>query len=548
MKVREITLTNVMRHESTKLVFPDRGIVVVTGANGAGKSSIIEAVSVGLWGQSLRKTPVWKRNAKGSIVSLVEVGREALLVKRSRSKSKELLDFSSIHASQTYDTKTKAQEALAAVVGTHARWRRTHAFSSQDAAHFTLATDAERKRLLEDILGLERFDAAHAAASRDRRQLEKELVQLESVEALTAERVRAVKVRLEDALEAARQIPASLPTTLPDLEKIEKRLKAKRGELAELDEAIQELSTELRLRTGRIEAADAQAEHVGGMEHCEVCGQPVGEPHQARLRRHAAAVRAENAATVSELTEALKSRRERRVAAQTRANELVDEKSAAARAVADAQARANARARAEDRVRTLRQDLEDAHDRHDEARAKVAEARASLAVLTAAERVLSLTGVRSYLLGQALAGIEEIANAWLARLVSSELTLTLKPYAEKANGGIKDAISLEVEGAGEGYGYAASSGGERRRIDIALLLALGEVAEAAVGISTGTMFFDEVFDALDDEGVSTAIEVLAELAKDRCVVVISHNSTLVAKLPWVRRWTVAAGTVEEKRA
>ena len=33
-------------------------------------------------------------------------------------------------------------------------------FSAQDAAHFTNATDGERKRLLEQLLGLDKFDVA----------------------------------------------------------------------------------------------------------------------------------------------------------------------------------------------------------------------------------------------------------------------------------------------------------------------------------------------------------------------------------------------------
>lgn len=547
MKVREITLTNVMRHETTKLVFPERGIVVVEGANGAGKSSIVEAVSVGLWGQSLRKTPVWQRAAtKGSIVSLVDVGRESVLVKRTRSKSKVQLAFSTMHVEQTFDTKTKAQDALSAIVGTHARWRRTHAFSSQDASHFTLATDAERKRLLEDILGLERFDAAHSAAAADRKQHERDLRDIETREALAAERVRSTKVRLEDALEDARQIPASLPTPLLDVEKLEKQMKAKRGEVANLDEAIQDYAADLRLRTAAIDAAEAQAEAVGGIDVCAVCGQDVQEAHQDRLRRHASAVRAENDAEVVRLTEALQGARTRRTEAQEALAALAHARGQAAAAVNDAKDRLERKKRADARVLSLRQDLEDAHDKLDEAREALEAAQARREVLLAAERVLSLAGVRSYLLGQALSGIEDIANTWLARLVSSDLTLQLKPYSEKATGGIKDSISLEIEGAGDGYGYAAASGGERRRIDIALLLALGEVAEAAVGISTGTMFFDEVFDALDDDGVASAVEVLTELAQDRCVVVISHNKALSARLPWVRCWTVADGVVKER--
>jgi DNA repair exonuclease SbcCD ATPase subunit len=148
-----------------------------------------------------------------------------------------------------------------------------------------------------------------------------------------------------------------------------------------------------------------------------------------------------------------------------------------------------------------------------------------------AEQVLGLRGVRAHVLGKALGGIEQVANGWLARIAGPGLRLHLSAYTEKKTGGVSDAISLEVDGAGGGHGYRGASGGERRRCDIALLLALAEVAGAAHGLKPGLILFDEVFDALDDDGVDTVCEVLGELAATRQVVVISHNDRLVARLP-----------------
>ena len=158
------------------------------------------------------------------------------------------------------------------------------------------------------------------------------------------------------------------------------------------------------------------------------------------------------------------------------------------------------------------------------------EAQTEAGILAACERVLGLKGVRAHVLGKALSGVEAVANSWLVRIAGSGLVLSLKPYSEKKSGGTKEAISLEVEGAGGGYGYKASSGGERRRIDVAILLALADIAGAAHGIEGGTLFFDEVFDSLDADGVERVIDALQDLAKDRAVLVISHNPDFVARL------------------
>jgi DNA repair exonuclease SbcCD ATPase subunit len=156
---------------------------------------------------------------------------------------------------------------------------------------------------------------------------------------------------------------------------------------------------------------------------------------------------------------------------------------------------------------------------------------AEMAVLSTVEGVLGLKGVRAHVLSRALGGVEAVANSWLARIAGEGLRLRLKPYAEKADGGISDAISLEVEGAGGGEGYRAASTGERRRIDVALLLALSEVAAAAVGERPGTLWADEVFDGLDEVGVHAVCCALDALSAERAVVVITHNPLLSALLP-----------------
>ena len=156
--------------------------------------------------------------------------------------------------------------------------------------------------------------------------------------------------------------------------------------------------------------------------------------------------------------------------------------------------------------------------------------------------------MRAQVLGKALGGIEAVANRWLAEIAGPGFSLELRPYTEKKTGGVNDKISLEVHGAGGGYGYRASSGGERRRIDVALLLALAEVASAALGDETGTLWFDEVFDTLDADGVEAVGRTLEELAAERVVVVISHSQTLAAELRPALRLLADEGRIEAVRA
>ena len=150
--------------------------------------------------------------------------------------------------------------------------------------------------------------------------------------------------------------------------------------------------------------------------------------------------------------------------------------------------------------------------------------------MEAVETVLGLRGVRAQIVSRALAGLQEVANARLARLFEADVRLSLSPTTERASGQVVDAIALGVFGIGGNLGYKAVSSGQRRRVDVALVLALADVSDAALGRKPGTVWFDEVFDTLDAQGVSSTSEILLEMSRTRPVVVISHNPDLVAAL------------------
>lgn len=170
------------------------------------------------------------------------------------------------------------------------------------------------------------------------------------------------------------------------------------------------------------------------------------------------------------------------------------------------------------------QQLEGLREQQTELESQTHAKQDQLAIAKDAAKVLSTRGVRAHILDGLIQAIQDEANLWLEMICGDRLRLELKAFGEKADGGRKEAVSFNVEGAGGGYGYKAASGGERRRIDIAVTLALALVSEVASGYEGSTIFLDEPLDALDCEGIEATVDALVELAKDRCVVVIAHES------------------------
>jgi DNA repair exonuclease SbcCD ATPase subunit len=582
---------------------PETGLVVVTGDNGSGKSTLIEVVCHALWGKSLRGKTAWRDVKGGSRAGVVLSDGTKITRKREGRRSHvEIVRPGPGDDGDVYDTATKAQSAIDAEWETFDVWRRSCVFSSSDAAHFSGATDGERKRLLEMVLGLERFDPALDAC---REELKSERTRVEVCTRTLASAEKMVEVeqdRLEEAQRDLEALEAPTAEPYPDepartvtevdippepdleagkarfkkLETIAARLEDIEHEIGVLREVAHAADRERAANDARVEQARKNFGKLGDATRCPTCRQEVSGSHRGRLehgmtafvadieKKNSKLVAKRDAAReeIADLEREMKSLR----SDQTGTQREIEAGRAAARAHAQAKERAantaerderehtrrmaehkrrcdaiaerNRAAKErfatqkimlESRVRESNSRLADLEDESDEAAMNLDEARIAVAELEACEVALGLKGIRAQVLGRALDGIQAVANLWLERICGAGLSLTLKPYAEKKSGGVTDSISLVIEGAGGGE-YLGASGGQRRRLDVALLLALAEVTRAAAGNEPGTCFFDEVFDALDPDGRAAVADALRELAKDRAVLVITHDEELARSL------------------
>lgn len=75
--------------------------------------------------------------------------------------------------------------------------------------------------------------------------------------------------------------------------------------------------------------------------------------------------------------------------------------------------------------------------------------------------------------------------------------------------------------------YETLSGGEKRRVDLAITLAERDLAINVAGISSNIIILDEVFDNLDDKGIQTSVKMFTkECMNSDSMFIISHKSEL----------------------
>lgn len=543
--VRQIKTYNFMGHAQRCLDLPAKGIVLITGPNGSGKSTFIEAVAVAFWGSTLRGMTPWRTNVPGS----VEVLTDAFHVRRGVDKAgKSNLVWNEAGKPLARsgkdakgDTPAKAQAALERCITTQDVWAWSCVLSNLDTSTFSASTDATRRQLLESMMSLASTDEELALLRKELAGWRTELATVEGRRAVLVTRLAAERLRQQ---EAESYVDRSAPVDLAELTDQGRRaaealktasaaVAAARASIERMGQGIAGLQAQAAAATASASAVE-QRHRLCSRSECPTCGQPIAselarvageelaralkakQTAAAQLAEERARVTAEQAAKRAELTELVRIE-------DTRRGELEEcrRKYMAAQGEESRRARvAEVKAQAATTIATLELEVAEVDKR-------LVDLRRFIARDEYVETLLSPKGVRARVLAGTLTSISEVANGWLSKIAGPTFRLGLRPYSDRGN---KNSISLDIRGAGGGHGYKASSGGERKRIDLAMMLALGDISRQAHGAKTSTLFFDEAFDSLDVDGRLRCVQVLKELAQDRCVVVVSHDDRLIKAL------------------
>ncbi len=130
---------------------------------------------------------------------------------------------------------------------------------------------------------------------------------------------------------------------------------------------------------------------------------------------------------------------------------------------------------------------------------------------------------------QAIAAVLQYLNTRVAEYLNylTSGTLGLELYQEAHGKGMR--IKARVLGEK----YAAASGGQQKRIDLSLFLALSDLLQHASGFNTNIFVCDEIMDGLSPPGVRRWLELLRQKAQQGAsIFVISHNPVVSQVFPF----------------
>jgi DNA repair exonuclease SbcCD ATPase subunit len=140
-------------------------------------------------------------------------------------------------------------------------------------------------------------------------------------------------------------------------------------------------------------------------------------------------------------------------------------------------------------------------------------------------------GVKSKIIKKYLPLINQQVNRYL-QMMDFYINFTLD---EEFNETVQSPIH-------EDFSYASFSEGEKMRIDLALLFTWREVARVKNSVNTNLLIMDEVFDSsLDGFGTEEFLKIIRYVIKDANIFVISHKTGLEDRFESVIRFEKVKG-------
>lgn len=485
MRLVRLRLSNIFRYTSLELDLSNLSFALISGANGAGKSSIVEAIFLALTGRTTDGRSLnqvvnrFAANGEASIELTVETGDAVYVISRVKSSKSWSLEVFQNDSKWEGTNVRDTQARLEQLVGDYKILLRSVFFPQRDVDVLAGLTPAVRRAEFSKFIGLDRFDSWLNVVKSDRQKLE------EKLQSAVAD-LHHLKGRLsEKVVDFNERAHAMLFATL---KQSQDELAEARNNLAPIDMKVESLRRE-------VFAVERDLKLIEGLGNtCPTCRQDVKHEHRSKIIEQLKG-------RISELNDDLKAVEAERAAAmaEVTALERVVQKNKERFTVSEHQKALFDRA-AHDR-QALEAEIQSIED-------KISRIEYTMKITDDARMFLAKT-VPDIVLKRAAEYISQQANLYLGSLFP---TISIV---------VSQDFDVRVENSNGSAIYDGLSGGERRATNLALALAMKDFHALWHERTIGFGIYDEPFDGLDDVIATKFVDVLRRRTNEQ-VFVVSH--------------------------
>ena len=145
------------------------------------------------------------------------------------------------------------------------------------------------------------------------------------------------------------------------------------------------------------------------------------------------------------------------------------------------------------------------------------------------KKAFSPVGIKSLLLDKFCNEYNQISNEYISTISTGSMSIVISPTKLLKSGEERNKIGIDVKFNGHTVAYESLSGGEKKRVDIALCLSLNKWVALRYNLPNGLLgiiALDEIFAFLDVLGEETIGTLLYKEGQEKAVYVISHTNEL----------------------
>lgn len=138
------------------------------------------------------------------------------------------------------------------------------------------------------------------------------------------------------------------------------------------------------------------------------------------------------------------------------------------------------------------------------------------------------SGIKSFIFDIVCSSLTTKANKYLNTLTNGSVSISFDTQQKTKKGDLKEKFDCEVISSGERVKYEAYSGGEKRRIALAVDMSLSDLMCDYYKSRFNILVMDEQDIYLDHQGRESLLGLLKEIAIDRSVYVVAHDAEFKA--------------------
>jgi len=508
MKIQKINVKNFYSYKKLYLDFSNySGIVRILGknkdsgsSNGAGKSAIFEAITWGVFGQTIRKSTeealVNSQEGKDCSVSVFIEKEELGHVEIIRSKRPTSLTLKINGVIRNKDHASETQSFIEQILDTdYKSFLASVVFGQHSDFTFLDSSPEDKRRIIKNCFNLDDLYSKRTAVK-----------QLKS--SFTAE-FKVLKTLIDSLRKEEDDLIAKVPGNkyeiieLPSLESV----LTKEKDLDSMDRKVREHQRQLRKEKDKHRRL-VDSLSLGLYEEDKVCHacNNTYRKHQVQddinvMTKDADALKLK----IKEIETSIESLRVSK-------EKIIPEVSSSQWAKYNEKNKLIQNSQeSTDRLAKVKEQLREYEE-------KTSKLQSLIEVMKFWETAFSEKGLIRYIVRNILDYFNIKSNEYASILTNNQFTIEFN-----------DELSETIKNNGVVTKYISLSGGEKRKVNLAIMLSLQELSSRISRTNCNLLFFDEVCDNIDDSGILAVNNLLRTLNTqypEKVIMVITHNNYL----------------------